>query len=46
MLFGGLPSFHSGYPAFLAKKWRLEILFPPTILKRDLSLKIQNFAVK
>jgi len=28
------------------KKWRLEILSSPTILKGILSLKTQNFAVK
>ena len=42
----GLPSFHSGYPAFLQKKWRLEFLSSPAILKRFLNLKTQNFAVK
>ena len=42
----GLPSLHSGYPAFLAKKWRLAFLSPPAILNRILSLKTQNFAVK
>ena len=25
----GLPSFHSGYPAFLQKKWRLENFIVP-----------------
>ena len=28
------------------KKWRLAFLSPPAILKRVLSLKLQNFAVK
>ena len=44
--FMGLPSFHSGYPAFLTKKWRLVFLTPPTILNGVLSLKTQNFDVK
>ena len=42
----GLPSFHSGYPAFLQKNGGLFFLTPPTILNGVLSLKTQNFDVK
>ena len=31
---------------FFGKKWRLDFLSPPAILKRFLSLKLENFAVK
>jgi len=41
----GLPSLHSGYPAFLAKKMAA-FLSSPAILKGVLSLKTQKFAVK
>ena len=44
--FMGLPSLHSGYPAFLQKKWRRAFFCSPTILKGILSSKTQNFDVK